>query len=178
MQKSFIMTAFGKDRPGIAAQVSQLIYENGCNLEDSRMTRLADEFAIILLLSGNGDDLEDQLSKGCRRLEKEKGISAFLRPVRSKDVEARKPFSSHILHIEGADQAGIVYKISKYLSDNHVNISNLESRMKYSPESGMPIYTMKMEIEIPDDASLNEIENGLIRIGDELNLEIGGMGNR
>lgn len=172
MEKRFIMTAFGKDRPGIAAQVSELIYENRCNLEDSRMTRLADEFAIILLLSGQRDDLEDQLSKGCRRLEKEKGISAFLRPVGSKEAEPKKPCSSHTLHIEGIDQAGIVYKISKYLSDSHVNISNLESRMKYSPESGVPVYTMKMEIEVPDELSLKELKKGLTRIGDELHLDI------
>ena len=72
MEKKFIMTAFCKDRPGIVADVSQVIYENGCNLEDSSMTSLSDEFAIILLLSGREEgDLEEQLSKGCRRLERD-----------------------------------------------------------------------------------------------------------
>ena len=37
MNQKFIMIAFGKDRPGIVADVSGIIYENGCNLEDSSM---------------------------------------------------------------------------------------------------------------------------------------------
>ena len=33
MEKKFIMTAFGEERPGIVADVTQLIYENNCNLD-------------------------------------------------------------------------------------------------------------------------------------------------
>ena len=67
------MTAFGKDRPGIVADVSQIIYENGCNLEDSTMTLLEDEFTIILLFAGHEKGrLEENLLNDCRRLEKEK----------------------------------------------------------------------------------------------------------
>ena len=40
MQKKFIMTAFSKDRPGIVADVTEVIYENGCNLEDTTMTNM------------------------------------------------------------------------------------------------------------------------------------------
>ena len=47
MEKKFILTAFSKDRPGIVADISEVIYENGCNLEDSTMTSMLDEFAII-----------------------------------------------------------------------------------------------------------------------------------
>ena len=35
MSKKFMLTAFSKDRPGIVADISQIIYENGYNLEDS-----------------------------------------------------------------------------------------------------------------------------------------------
>ena len=51
MEEKFIMTAFCKDRPGIVADITETIYENGCNLEDSTMTSMLDEFAIILLFS-------------------------------------------------------------------------------------------------------------------------------
>ncbi len=47
MSKKFLLTAFSKDRPGIVADISQLIYENGCNLEESAMTNLAGEFAML-----------------------------------------------------------------------------------------------------------------------------------
>jgi glycine cleavage system transcriptional repressor len=173
MEKKFIMTAFGKDRSGFVADISRVIYENGCNLEDSTMTGISDEFALILLFSGREEgDLEDQLAKDCRRLEREKGISAFIRPVSSETAEPKEVFSSHTLHIEGLDQAGIVYKVSRYLADNNINIANLNSRMDCSPESGAAIYAMEIQIEISEGASLDNLEQGLAQIADELNVDI------
>jgi glycine cleavage system transcriptional repressor len=173
MEKKYIMTAFGKDRIGFVADLTQVIYENGCNLEDSTMTNLADEFALILLFSSRDEGgLEDQLASDCRRLEREKGISAFIRPVTSEAAGPREPFSSHTLHVEGLDQAGIVYKVSRYLADNHINIANLTSKRGSSPESGAAIYTMKIQVEISRGTPLDNIEQGLAQIADELNVDI------
>ena len=107
MEKNFIMTAFGKDRPGIAADITGVIYESGCNLKDSVMTRLADEFTLILLFSGQGDTLETDLTRECRRLEIEKGLSAFIRPVTSPEW-APPAGQRRMIQVEGLDQAGIV----------------------------------------------------------------------
>jgi glycine cleavage system transcriptional repressor len=104
------MTAFGLDRPGIVADVTQIMYEHGCNLEDSTMTRLEDEFAMIFLCAGRGEGLEEQLSKTCRRLEREKGISVFLRRIEPHQAKREKAFSTHTLPVEGVDQAGIRYE--------------------------------------------------------------------
>jgi len=51
MRRWFAMSAIGRDRPGIVADLAELIYECDCNLEDSRMTILGSEFAVLLLLS-------------------------------------------------------------------------------------------------------------------------------
>jgi glycine cleavage system transcriptional repressor len=92
MEKKFIMTAFSKDRPGIVADITEALYENKCNLEDSTMTNILDEFAIILLFTGKGDSLKDQLLKECRRLEREKGITAFIRSVEDREEEKQIDF--------------------------------------------------------------------------------------
>jgi glycine cleavage system transcriptional repressor len=44
------VTAVGQDRPGIVAEFSGVLYRFGCNLEESTMTRLRDEFAMLLLV--------------------------------------------------------------------------------------------------------------------------------
>lgn len=172
MEKKFIMTAFGTDRPGIVADVTQLIYEHDCNLEDSTMTRLSDEFTMMFLFSGQGEDLEEQLSKACRRLEREKGLSAFFRPVEIHPGKRRKSFSTHILKVEGIDQAGIVYHISTYLAEQNISIADLSSQLRFSPESGTALYTIEMQIEIPEETSLESLEKGLARVGDELYVDI------
>jgi len=172
MGKSYIMTAFGKDRPGIVADVSQVLYENGCNLEDSTMTLLADEFTLILLFTADGDAIDEQLSKECRRLEREKGVSAFLRPVGESHSVTKATFTERTLHVEGIDQAGIVYKVSRFLADNRLNIVDLVSHIKASPDSGTAFYVMDIHIQIPAGTDIGKISNGLSDVGEELNVDI------
>lgn len=53
MAKRFIMTAFAQDRIGIVADITKIIFDAGCNLEDSEMTQLENEFALMLCLQPN-----------------------------------------------------------------------------------------------------------------------------
>jgi len=174
----YILTAFCKDRPGVVADISEVIYENGCNLESSAMTNLADEFAIMLVFSAldngaAGADLDAKLERECRRLEREKGITAFIRrltdPMKSPHIA---DVALKTIQVEGLDQAGIVYKVSRFLADNRINIRTLNSAIKSSPESGAPIYHMQIVVEIPDAAVLSEVQDGLNEIEDQLNVDI------
>ena len=154
MEKKYILTAFSKDRPGIVADISEVIYENGCNLEDSTMTNMLDEFAIILLFAGKGEHLEDQLVKDCRRLEREKGITAFIRPVESAGEEKQAQY------------------LSRFLADNRINIEKLTSRKIASPGAGTIHYFMEITVQLPENIPAADLEEGLSRVGEELNLEI------
>ncbi|HEX8834240.1 MAG TPA: ACT domain-containing protein, partial [Abditibacteriaceae bacterium] len=46
-----IITAVGADQPGMAHAVVSRLAEAGCNIEDTTMTRLSGEFAMILIVS-------------------------------------------------------------------------------------------------------------------------------
>jgi glycine cleavage system transcriptional repressor len=177
MRKRFIMTAFGKDRLGFIADVARVIYENGCSLEDSTMTNLSDEFAMIFLVEGEDtgpgmEPLINSLERECRRLEMERGISAFVRPISEVSSTSKKDVKLHTLRVEGLDQAGIVFKISRYLADNGINITHFESRSTPSPQTGAPMYTIHLEFEVAPEADLAKIEEGLAEIGNELNVDI------
>ncbi|MDJ0780716.1 MAG: ACT domain-containing protein [Desulfosarcinaceae bacterium] len=176
MARKYLLTAFSEDRPGIVASISQLIYENGCNLENSAMTNLSGEFAILLLFSSlsNGDttDLEERLTAECRRLERDKGITAFIRPIEVVEQAPKADVERRTIHVEGQDQAGIVYKISRFLADNMVNISHLNSEVRKSPQSGADLYTMTIQVEIPKTLAVSEMAEGLSQIGDDLNVDV------
>lgn len=176
MPKKFLLTAFSKDRPGIVAEISQIIYENGCNLEDSAMANLAGEFAMIFLFSpwsaGDEVDLEGILSTECRRLEREKGITAFIRPVAPTQATPAPDIYTKAIHVEGLDQAGIVYKVSRFLADNQINIRTLNSKVTSSPESGAAIYDMMLMVDIPEKIPVDIVEKGLNDVGDQLHVNI------
>ena len=176
MSKEFVLTAFCKDRPGIVADISEVIYKNECNLKDSTMTNLAGEFAIILLLSPLSEveetDIEENLSMECRRLEREKGITAFIRPVSHPASKQKADCYVKNLYVEGLDQAGIVYKVSRFLADNDINITSLNSEMKFSPESGAAFYSLSISVEIPQNLTMQTLEQNLNQIEDQLNVDI------
>lgn len=172
MNNRYIMTAFGKDRVGIVADVTRLLYENDCNLEDTTMTILADEFTLSLLFSSKQSDIEELLSRECRRLEQEKGISAFVRLSPAMERKAQKGYKTCTLYIECLDQSGIVYKTSQFLADNNLSILQLNSSSNASPESGAPIYTMEIHVQVPEEISLDKVEDDLSTLAEEMPVDI------
>lgn len=172
MDQRFIMTAFGQDRPGIAADVTRILYDNGCNLQETTMTLLADEFTLILLFTARDPQIEELLARECRRLERDRGISAFIRPLQQRRVLPGPAAEPWVLHVEGEDQAGIVYKVSQYLADRGVNIVDLTSAVRPAPGSGSPFYVMDLHVQLPTGISGAELEPGLAAVADELHVDI------
>ena len=172
MQSRYIMTAFGKDRPGIVAEVTEILYENNCNLEDTTMSMLSDEFTINLLFSSNDMSIEATLLDECHKLEKQKNISALIRPLKELRQANQAAFSTCTLHVEGMDQAGIVFKVSQFLTSNSLNIVDLKSTVKVTPESGTALYLMDIHIQVPASTSTKSLEEGLNIVAEELNVEI------
>jgi glycine cleavage system transcriptional repressor len=172
MQNRYIMTAFGKDRPGIVADVTSILYGTGCNLEDTTMSMLSDEFTINLLFSSSDAKIEAKLLGRCAEMEKTKSISAFIRPLKERSAVDPPNAAIATIHVEGLDQAGIVYKISQYLADNSLNIIDLKSIVKTTPESGTSLYLMDIHIHLTRGATPESIQKGLDDVAEELNVEI------
>ncbi len=173
MRKWFIVSAVGRDRPGLVADLAQLVYDCEANLEDSRMTLLGNEFASILLCSGSAPELEQRLTAGARRLEWENRLTVFIRPLEGEPRPAVPASGTRLFRIEtqGIDRAGIVARICRALADHRVNIADLQSRTLPSP-SGSPIYRMSVLAEVPDNLDPATLEKALEERGAELGLEV------
>ncbi len=174
MKRYFALSAIGKDRPGIVADVAGLIYECGGNLEDSRMTLLGDQFALLILLSGAGEEISSRLSAGCKRLEWEKHLAIFLTPL--EETEGKPPFKGILdlyeLSTTGWDRMGIVYHVSRLLADEGINIIDMQTKSSPSPESGTPLFAMKIVLQVPVELSTSDLLKKLNRLGEELTIEI------
>ena len=57
MNSTLVLTALGTDQPGLITKLSHIIKDSDCNIEDSRMSVLGGEFAILMQISGNWDKL-------------------------------------------------------------------------------------------------------------------------
>ena len=74
-----VVTVTGKDKKGIIAKVSAVLYEKGVNVEDISQTILQDYFAKIMLVDIS--DIKEELSelaKECEQMGREIGMSVRL----------------------------------------------------------------------------------------------------
>ncbi len=171
MRRWFAMSAIGRDRPGIVADLAELIYECDCNLEDSRMTILGSEFAVLLLLSGQGDDVERRLSSGCKRLEWEKRLTVFIRPLEEPAGMPPRGASLECV-VTGVDEAGIVARVARTVADHGANITDLHSDLRPEPESGTPMYTMRLRLVVPPEHDVRALCQALERVAAELRVDL------
>jgi glycine cleavage system transcriptional repressor len=174
MKRYYALSAIGQDRPGIVADVAGLIYECGGNLEDSSMTILGDQFALLILLSGAGEEFQYRLSMGCKKLEWEKHLSLLLTPLEESPSRRKQEETAEFYEVNttGLDRMGIVYHVSRLLAEQKINIADMHTKSIPSPESGTPIFTMKIICQVPVKVSPGELKEKLNRLGEDLAIDI------
>ena len=174
MKQWFALSAIGRDRPGIVADLSELIYECDCNLEDSSMTILGSEFAVLLLLTGEGQGIADRLSTACKRLEWERRLTVFFRPLEAEPIpyRASQRAARYALQASGVDKAGIVAKLARSLADQRVNIAQMQTQSRPEPESGTPIYTVRMVMDVPGEVDEQALRERLDVVARELGVDL------
>ena len=174
MKQWFALSAIGHDRPGIVADLAELIYECDCNLEDSSMTILGSEFAVLLLLSGEDSETTQLLTAACKRLEWEKRLTVFFRPLQGEPVpySTSQLATAYELQATGVDRAGIVATLARCLADHRINISQMHTQSRREPESGAPIYTMRIVMDVPQGVDEQVLRERLDTIARSLYIDL------
>jgi len=166
--KRYALTAIGRDRPGIVASVTKALFEHDCNIEDSSMTILEDEFAIILIMTMPEDKDASSLENALRAVEKSVGLTIHLKEI-PKRTKAEAERSNYIITLHGADRAGIVYRCAEALENHGVNITDLETTVT---GPGNNVYIMIMEVWAPAGADIPGLEKVLAALGEELGVTV------
>jgi glycine cleavage system transcriptional repressor len=167
----FAVSAVGRDRPGIVAGVSEILFEMGGNIEDSKMSILRGHFAVMLIVAGPDELDRDQLEARLAPLKEELDLDAIaisdVAEVRGDALDARP---THVVSVYGADHPGIVHAISRKLAEEGSSITDLETKLV--GDAGSPIYVMLMEIRLPGEVDVAELGSELDRIGRDARLEV------
>ncbi len=174
MKTYFILSAMGKDRPGIVADVSEVIYECGGNIEDSSMSLLRNHFALLLLFSTEREEVNQKLSFALKRLGGEKNLTVFYSPITFEEAypKIKEETDRFKITTSGVDHAGIVFKVCRLLADRKVNIIDMETHRVLSAESGTPLFEMDMEVEVPRSISEQGLREDLHRLANGLMIDL------
>lgn len=160
----YAVTAIGADRPGIVAAVADALVEVGGNVEDSAMTILGGQFAIVLLVATAAS--RDELTSALAARTEDFGLTIHVSQVAARSAEERSPAPTHVLSVYGSDKPGILAGVTRALADLGINVTDLETQL-LNP-SGAAVYAMIIELVCEDEAALAE---RLARACDELGVD-------
>lgn len=165
-----LLTAVGRNQPGIVSAVSGVLYESGCNIEDSEMARLGGTFSIMLMLrlpeGLTGRQVKDRLAGVVESFS----LWVRLEDMRPEEAEDPKPDAlRHMIRVYGADRKGIVHRITEHLADRGGNITNLHTQVVGIEE---PRYVMEIETELAPYLDVDRLAGELSAIGQELGVAV------
>jgi glycine cleavage system transcriptional repressor len=159
------ITAIGGDRPGIVAGVTEILFELGCNLADCSMTRLGGQFAMIMLLEAPDDVSRGKLEQALQKPGGKFELSIVVREA--AHVPSSSPVRPFVVSLYGADHPGIVYRVARELAEREINVTDLMSRIV-----GDNIYTMVLDIDLPEDIDSERLEEDLEVVARELGVHL------
>jgi glycine cleavage system transcriptional repressor len=166
--KRAVVWTLGTDRPGIAAAITGPLFEHGCNLEDTSMTILSGQFAMVLVVElpdGVGVvELERALREPADRLD----LGLAVRAIGAE--EAAVTAGEHcVLSVYGADRPGIVHRVVTHLAEASVNVTDLATRVIGDADD--PVYAMVLEVTLPTALAVDDLRTGLTALAVELGVE-------
>jgi glycine cleavage system regulatory protein len=159
---SLILTVVGPDRPGLVRALSQAVAASGGSWLESRMARLAGQFAGIVLVEAPESLLED-----LRALE-----SQGLRIVVQGGAAAETTGERLTLEVVGNDRPGIVRDITAVVAAHGINIEELTTGVSSGSFSGELLFKATALLRAPDAAAVEAMRAGLERLGNELMVDI------
>ena len=168
MQTQIVLTLIGPDRPGLVEALSDEIARVGGNWEQSRMARLADQFAGILRVSLPSARIAD-LSAGLKSLERH-GLRIVVEA--SQAADAPRGTVAMRLDVVGNDRAGIVRDISRALAQRNVNVDELETQCDEAPMGGGQLFRARALLHAPQALTIGQLRTALEGIADDLMVDL------
>ena len=163
----FSLSAVGVDRPGIVAAVSGVLVDHGCNLEDSTMSILQGQFAILLVVSAPDAVDAPTLEAAFAPVAERFGLVLVVRPF--EEVEAGEPAGHEpwTVSVHGGDRIGIVHAVTSALAEVGGNVVDLTTHLV--GEADAPLYVMTVRATLPagaaGDAAAARVEEAAAALG-------------
>ncbi len=166
-----VLTAVGTDRPGIVAEITELVAEKGANVADSRMALLGGEFALMMLLAGEADTLSglrNALGQTAERL----GLQVIFKETGSPATHRAGGVRSYRIDVHALDHPGIVHAVTARLRALGGNIVSLETSAYQASVTGTPLFCMELQADFPGEVGAARLREALDEVGETANADV------
>lgn len=163
-----VISALGKDRPGIVRNLTRPVTEAGANILDSRMTILGGEFAILMMVEGDEQTiggLEQQLPAQQQQLD----LTILTRRTGGRpEAQDSLPYRVEVVSL---DHPGIVSHLAEFFSNRNINIQDLDTDSYRAAHTGTPMFSASLRVNIPGNISIVGLREEFLDFCDSLNLD-------
>ena len=163
-----VISALGEDRPGIVNRLSKVLLDQGCNIEDSRMTVLGGEFAIMLLVEGKWNTLA-KVENVLPELERQLGMTIIAK--RTGERATGKNLLPYGVDVVAMDHPGIVNNLAEFFAERNINIEDMSTSSYAAAHTGTPMFAVRMTVGIPADIHIAGLREEFMDYCDDLNLD-------
>ncbi|ALE90740.1 MULTISPECIES: glycine cleavage system protein R [Pseudomonas] len=162
-----VITVFAPDKAGQVERIAQCIAEHGGNWLESRMSRMAGQFAGILRV-GVPAEAHDELIAALHGLAPD-GIRVL---IAESGIEQSCTWKPIAMDLVGNDRPGIVRDITRVLTEQGVNLERLVTDVRPAPMSNEPLFHAEAILAVPLTLSLEVLQARLETLADELMVEL------
>ena len=139
MPNWYMLTLIGRDQPGIVARVTTALFDAACNLGETSMIRLGNNFTVMMMV-------DSPQGREALRAVLEPVVAELQLVLHVDDIDGalhHRPVPDVCILVHGADRAGIVAQVTSRAAAAGLNIVDLESDVAGTDDS--PIYVLQIQ---------------------------------
>jgi len=171
-EKHLLLLVTGRDRPGILAAVTQILYIGGCNLEDVSVSHVSGEFALLVRFAGPSTLTADGVDKSFDRLRREMGLEFRVSELSPKEAKPpRKKPRMALISVHGPERPGLLFRLSSALAKLRVNLTEVSTH-RMAESRHRPGAVLFLEAELPAQLDGDVLKKRLAALGKEMGLSI------
>ena len=168
MNNFFVMTVLGSSQPDLMDKIFKTLQDFSCNVEDGRMSRLGEEFALFVFISGSWDVIA-KIEAHLPKLEQELNVSISFR--RTQPRQAASSSMPYAIEVVSVNRMGLVYDISRFFSSREIGVEDMYSGTYLASHTGTEMFSLQFTISIPTEISIAALRGEFMEFCDQLNID-------
>ena len=168
MTKTLVMTVLGADRPGLVKLLSDAVAANGGNWLDSRMARLAGQFAGIVRVECPADSCQELIDA----LQSLAALGLTVHAVPQETPETSQPRETVTIDVVAQDRPGIVRELAAAISHGGGNVEEFTTGLESAAMSGLSMFRARGVVSIAAGTDPAELTAAIEKLGGDLSVEI------
>lgn len=159
--KKLLLTGAGKDRVGIVKDITGLIFDEEGNIADSRMSKLRQNFALMILV-----ELPEENVQSFKEKIKASRENFGIHLEASEVYEGNEHSSENqdykvMIELVGDDQPGIVYNLTQHIAGQNGNIDKIDTFSYIAPMGGITLFKVNSLITLNKSTSFDKFKEEL-----------------